>query len=246
MKLRKTFSLASGRGLVKQSRLFLNQNIFAPLLDLLIPQNLLVRKLEKLSPDQLFDLLPRSANLPDDRLKAMFCYKNPKCRQMIWEVKFRANPRIIKAMSHFLYEFIIAELSDLESFDNFRQPLLIPIPSSKVRLKEKGFNQCLLIGRELARVDKENGGKTFTLVENLLVKPKDTPHQVSIRNRSARLNNLKKSFRVNEYEAKKHHLHGRCIIVIDDVITTGATMTEALRALHEAGARKVIGVAIAH
>lgn len=80
-----------------------------------------------------------------------------------------------------------------------------------------------------------------TIITNVLYKTQDTPSQVSIKDREKRLNNIKGSFAVKNPELIKD----RNIILIDDVSTTGATVTEAKKVLREAGAKKVIGVVVA-
>lgn len=214
--------------------------------NILIPKSEMVKKIEKMGTESLFEKIPKAITIDNDYTKAMFSYKNSLCRQAIWEIKFRANPKIISPFSQLLYEFIIDELSDLKVFSDFTDPILVPIPSSRARLKEKGFNQCTLIVKELKKIDDECDKKNFDIVTNLLIKNRDTQHQVAIKNRNKRLNNLVNSFEINKYEAKKHSLQDRCVIVIDDVITTGATMKEASRVLKKAGAKKVIGFALAH
>lgn len=211
--------------------------------DILLPKEESVRVLEKLGPDGLFENIPRSENFDfeTNKIKAIFNYKTTLCRQAIWEIKYRANKKIIRDFSLLLYEYILDELTDLDTFENFRKPILIPIPSSKIRNREKGFNQCVLITRELIKIDKERNGNNFTAVENLLVKNIDTPHQTKVSNRKKRLENLKGSFSIFG-KIKADHSY----IIIDDVITTGATMNEAFKTLNKAGARKIRGFALAH
>ena len=138
-----------------------------------------------------------------------------------------------------LYEYILDELIDKALFSNFQKPIIVPIPISKNRLKERGYNQCSIIARELERID---GDSNFTLCEDALKKTKDSPSQTSVKNRKKRLQNIKGCFSVSNHEKIK----GSNIILIDDVITTGATMNEASRILIEAGADQVICFAIAH
>jgi predicted amidophosphoribosyltransferase len=92
--------------------------------------------------------------------------------------------------------------------------------------------------KELAKYD---GGKNFEVHFHVLSKIRETPHQAKLKNKTDRLKNLKGSFKANAGLVK-----GRNIILIDDVITTGTTMREAAKTLREAGAKKVIGFAIAH
>jgi competence protein ComFC len=225
----------------------LGSRIVEKIADILIPKEKSVKILESLGPDGLFENIPRSENFDfeTDRIKAIFNYKTPLCRQAIWEIKYRANKKLIRDFSLLLYEYILEELTDLEAFSNFKNIMLIPIPASPTREREKGFNQCILICRELIRIDKERNSNNFTLLENFLIKEKDTVHQARVSNRRARLKNLINTFSVEEQGLT---LFSHSFILIDDVITTGATMNEAFRALKEAGvpASKIRGFALAH
>ena len=73
------------------------------------------------------------------------------------------------------------------------------------------------------------------------MKNRETKRQTTLK-RSERLSNVKNSFGV--LDAK--NISGKNIIIIDDVVTTGATLREAKKVLIHAGARKVLCVAIAH
>ena len=136
----------------------------------------------------------------------------------------------------------------------FKNIILIPIPSSPKRTREKGFNQCILICQELIKIDKERNGNTFTMVKDFLIKKEDTVHQARVSNRKSRLKNLIGTFSVSpssDEEGANILMLGavdHSFIIIDDVITTGATMNEAFRALKSAGIspRKIRGFALAH
>ncbi len=254
--------------------------------DILLPQEPRVKTLEALGPDGIFTRIPRAENFdfPTDKIKAIFCYKNPLCRQAIWEIKYRGNPQLILDFSLLLYDYILEDLSDLAAFHNFTNIILLPIPSAPARKKEKGFNQCELLARALAKIDRERNGNNFTLWEDFLLKKTDTLHQARVSNRKKRLKNLTGTFVVNGNQSldsrawpsnrnnslrltqtcpppkvgrRANHsesfpaiqsLNGLSFIIIDDVITTGATMTEAFRALRAAGIppRHIRGYALAH
>ena len=224
--------------------------------DFLLPKEKDVKILESFGPDGLFDNIPRSENFDfeTDKIKAIFNYKTPLCRQAIWEVKYRANKKLIRDFSLLLYEYILEELTDLETFNNFKNIILLPVPSSPKRTREKGFNQCILICQELIKIDEKINQphirhgvygvleKNFSLEKNILIKIKETEHQVNIQDRRNRLKNLSDSFFVKNEDLIK----GKNIILIDDVLTTGATLNEAKKILKNSGARKIIAFTIAH
>lgn len=247
----------------------LTGKIVEKIADILIPKEKSVKELETLGLDGLFANIPRSENFDfeTDKIKAIFNYKTPLCRQAIWEVKYRANKKLIQDFSLLLYEYILEEITELQTFNNFKNIILIPIPSSPKRTREKGFNQCILITRELVKIDQERNSHNFTMLEDFLIKKNDTEHQARVSNRKNRLKNLINTFSVNNTtgpDPKNNSLRltqtNHCesflgvwpydysFIIIDDVITTGATMNEAFRALKEAGinTKRIRGFALAH
>lgn len=111
--------------------------------------------------------------------------------------------------------------------------LLVPVPLSRERLRERGFNQALLLARALAP------GKART---RTLLRTRDTPAQHSLP-RDRRLRNLRGAFAVEPALAPE--LAGRRVVLLDDVMTTGATVQAAARVLREAGAVHITALAVA-
>ena len=114
--------------------------------------------------------------------------------------------------------------------------LIIPIPMHIDRLKKRGFNQSVLLAKELAERIR------IPWNHSVLVKIRNTPPQVSL-HKKARKENLKKAFVVNE--SWKPFLSHASVLLIDDVITTGTTIMECAKILKRAGATKVIGLSVA-
>jgi len=112
--------------------------------------------------------------------------------------------------------------------------VVVPVPLSSGRLRERGFNQAALLARELAR---QTG---VSVVERVLVKSRETPPQVGL-SRREREANLAGAFGVSVAGA----VNGKNILLIDDVFTTGRTMSAAASALRRAGAGPVFGLALA-
>ncbi len=226
-------------------------NFLNKLIDLILPQTENVKFLESLGADGLFQKLPRSENWDLDLQKtggvearAIFNYRHQLCRQAIWEIKFRGNQKLIQDFSTLLYEFILEEISELQTFKNYSEIILVPIPTSARRRRERGFNQCELIINELIKEDKRRSQNNFTTNNKLLIKNTYTNKQSRTHSRSARLNNV-----INTMQTDNRFITGdqkTLYILIDDVITTGATVTEAVRALKQAGAKNIMAFALAH
>lgn len=114
--------------------------------------------------------------------------------------------------------------------------IMIPVPLHVERLKERGFNQSLLLAKEL---NKTTG---IPYSYSILSKVKNTAPQVSL-HKSERKKNLRKAFAVSE--SARTSLLGRSVLIVDDVITTGTTILECAKALKKAGASRVIGLSVA-
>ncbi len=147
-----------------------------------------------------------------------------------------------------IYDKILEELSDLSMMENFNNIILIPIPLSAKRYKERGYNQAELICKKLIELDTRQPGRltSFVLENNILIKHKETEHQARIENRTERLKNIIGSFAIKNDKQNAELVKGRNIILIDDITTTGATLSEAKKVLKQAGARKIIAFTVAH
>jgi ComF family protein len=112
--------------------------------------------------------------------------------------------------------------------------VMIPVPLHIRRLRERGFNQALLLVKELSkRIGIPYEGSA-------LKKIKDTPVQISLKKRERR-KNLTGAFQVTDTEALK----GKSVVLVDDVYTTGATVNECSRTLLKAGAERVAVLTVA-
>ena len=111
---------------------------------------------------------------------------------------------------------------------------LVPVPLHPTRLRERGFNQAELLAREIARVlDAPLAPAALRRVEN-------TPPQVRTATAAERLRNVRAAF------AASQPPRGGTLVLVDDVTTTGATLSSAAHALLSAGASRVYGLAFAH
>lgn len=158
-------------------------------------------------------------------IKSVFSYKDPLVRELIWQIKYRKNKHALRLAGHALFE----------SLD--RPALLIPIPISKKRRKERGYNQCELLIDEIMKWNIKN---EFKKDYNLLIRAKHIDKQ-TLKNRSERIENTKNIFEVTSKEGL-----GKKIIIIDDVSTTGSTLKEARNELLRAGYLDIEAVTIAH
>lgn len=154
-------------------------------------------------------------------------YRTPLVRATILEAKFRDNEHAQKLLAKILADYMHAVQEDFEA-----QIVLIPIPLSKNRLKERGYNQCERIARFT--------GTNVRIDTELLVRTRDTLPQTSLK-RGARQENLRGAFSLSSTPEPSY-----TYIVFDDVYTTGATLAAAMDAFREAEIESVSGLSLAH
>ncbi len=212
------------------------QNILYSFLDLIIPPSD-IESMDGETFTRKAGHTPQLENLPS-YAQSLFSYRDPLVRRAVWELKYRGNKKIASLFGTLLYEEMLAQLDEMGIWGK-KKIILIPIPSSAKRLQEKGFNQTHLLCNTIRKLDSE---KMFFIDTETLVKKQHTKTQVSIRDRSTRLKNLIGAFSLSE----NHHISGSTIFLIDDVTTTGGTLTEARKVLLEAGAKKVFAFVLAH
>lgn len=113
-------------------------------------------------------------------------------------------------------------------------PLLVSIPLYKTKLKKRGYNQAEILSRRLAK-------KLGLMSKNVLLRLSNTPSQFS-RTREERIKNMKGAFGIRTHA----EIAGRTVFLVDDVIVSGATLSEAAETLKKGGVRQVFGLAFAH
>jgi len=111
--------------------------------------------------------------------------------------------------------------------------LVVPMPLARERLAERGYNQALLLARHLAP-DKTDA--------TLLLRTRHTAAQSAL-TRAERLRNVQGAFAVEPLRA--HELRGRRVVLVDDVMTTGASLRAAASALRLAGAAHITALVFA-
>ena len=168
-------------------------------------------------------------------------YKDTRVRKLVAALKFRGAYKLALPLGSILFDRILEELGEEMIFSGnitSRKMILVPVPLSVEKRRTRGYNQTEELARALALYD---GGQMFTLETGALVKIRDTESQVSQGKRESRLTNLKDAFQADaNIVANKH------IILLDDVATTGATISECRRALSETGALSITAITLAH
>jgi ComF family protein len=169
------------------------------------------------------------ATLPwyDEFAKSAFGYLEP-VSQLVNIYKFNGAEYLAEDFADAM------ELSFRKKHDAAAVDVVVPVPLHPRRLAERGYNQSGLLAAAFAkRINR-------LCDETSLVRIRDTEHQ-SRSNREDRRKNLKGAFRTVD----PSRIRGRTVVLIDDVMTTGATIDECSEALYAGGAYKVIPFVLA-
>ena len=116
--------------------------------------------------------------------------------------------------------------------------LVLPVPLSAERLQTRGFNQAWELTKALA---KQSGSAAQTS-STLLLRVKNTRPQTELK-REARLANVKGAFQVDPLRTAE--LKGKRVVLVDDVMTSGASLFTAASVLRAAGAAHITGIVLA-
>lgn len=172
-------------------------------------------------------------NLVSDNLKEVFVvvsYDDQILQKAIHLLKYNFIKDLAPVLARLIQKYVKAK--SLESL--FSQAILIPIPLHKKRVLWRGFNQAQLLGAELANL------LNLKLASGVLKRSRPSQPQASLKEQE-RLKNIINTFKIRS----PLEILGKNVILIDDVVTTGATMNECARILKNAGAKNVYGLALA-
>lgn len=132
-------------------------------------------------------------------------------------------------LAAFFAEYMAISLEDMK----WPIDVIVPVPLHKSKLDERGYNQAELLARELSyRFD--------IFMTKALRRIRNTPTQTAL-HREERINNVKGAFKI----MYKETVMGKNVLLIDDILTTGATLDECARVLKDSGANEVYAGTIA-
>ncbi|WP_051240612.1 ComF family protein [Tepidiphilus margaritifer] len=159
-----------------------------------------------------------------DAVRAGFWYE-PPLDALIQRFKYGGDLRLGRALARALAQ----ELSSPPAVD-----VLVPVPLARQRLRSRGFNQAAVLARDLGAA-----WHVPVLLETVQ-RRRETPHQARL-HAAARRENLRGAFAVDRAQG----IAGRRVSVVDDVLTTGATLNALAAVLLECGAAAVRGIVLA-
>ncbi len=178
------------------------------------------------------DRIPTAPTVPLPWAHAFFDYRSPSGRSLIYLFKKFKNKKRDKILSRYFTRYLRTTYPLTITAPN---TLITVIPVTKKSYKKRGFNQCENLAREISRQIN------IPFCNTLTSKEKRTKQGLII-NRKQRYKNMKSIFTITNKELIKN----KNIIIIEDIITSGATATSAKNTLEKQGAKNVLVIAIAH
>jgi ComF family protein len=158
-------------------------------------------------------------------------------RRVILRMKFGRQERLGRRLG----ELLAGIWNSLEDLSDGSMPVIIPVPLHSSRRRERGFNQAEMLVRGLVKaLGKGRGASGLAVTNGCLARQRATPPQTGL-SVSARRENLRGAFEVVDIPK----IRERMVMVIDDVMTTGATLSACARTLKHAGAARVFGLTLA-
>lgn len=183
------------------------------------------------TPENFSDLPRAGTDTLPAHTAALFAYRDEKVKLLVWEIKYYKNETITVEVGKILADRIT------HLFESSSERIyVVPVPLTERRLRERGYNHTELIAKAALEFLP---AKKFVLANDVVVKVRHTPKQASVADRSERLQNMRDAFAI------KGKIPGKNFLIIDDVITTGATIQEVRKILEQAGAR-TFAISIAH
>ncbi len=175
--------------------------------------------------NKLQEIAPNLKEIYFDDLQIMAKFSG-SIAKLLKALKYHDSKNIAPMLARMLWRHLVIPQVDLITF----------IPLHPYKLRVRGYNQCQEIALELGKL-------SGIAVKNLLLKKKNTKAQAQIKDQDERLRRMDDLFQVrNKY---KNLIKNKIIIIIDDVITTGATLNAASKTLKEAGVKQVFALIIA-
>jgi competence protein ComFC len=156
------------------------------------------------------------------------CHYSGIIKDSLMRYKFFSKPSYYRAFARLLTDKV-KKMTDLSKFD-----IIISVPLHRSKEKIRGYNQSLLISKELSK------GLGVPEYSRLLSRIRDTGSQ-SLLSKAERYYNVKDAFEICNVEMIKD----KVVLLVDDIMTTGNTIDECSRILKAAGAKAVVGAVIA-
>jgi ComF family protein len=256
--------------------MFLISTLYKTVLDALFPLSDAEQEMLSLSPKEALEKLPVAPDYSGlavnlSNTQSVFAYKDERVAKMIWHIKYKKSAHAVRIGGYALWNKLLtttdegnrfsgrfggreggrepaatsAEVDGVSRKSSFPEPVVvIPMPITNRRRKERGYNQCELLTDQMEELEKTSGCSRFVVRKDVLFRAHHASRQ-TLKGRHERIESAKGIFEIKAGVVLPELLQSR-VIVIDDVITTGSTMYEAIETLKKAGFSNVRAISLAH
>jgi competence protein ComFC len=205
--------------------------IYSVIINALFPITQAEQELFKFTPEQAYASLPKAPKTPLPNTDAIFAYKDERVAKMVWNIKYKKSGHALGLGGYALF----TRLSEMELPTG---TVLVPIPISPQRRRERGYNQCELLLEAVALLDVP---QKYSISKDVLIRTRHVSRQ-TLKGRKERIKTAVGIFDVRDpFDISPSTIY----VVIDDVITTGSTINEAIETLRASGLI-VYGLSLAH
>ena len=205
--------------------LYRSRRLWEHLVDVVFPRRERRVRAESLTPEDLA-ISPMTKTMLSEEVTTLAAYAD--LRDLIQSLKYDRSVKSAHLLSIALAEFLHDDISSRKLFSQ-KPVLLIPIPLDAKRRRDRGYNQIGMVTDALPEEFKD--GTLSRIAGPVLERTRTTRQQTKLV-RAARLSNVEGAFAV----ADPSLVAGTHVYLMDDVATTGATLTNAAAPLREAGA----------
>lgn len=211
-------------------------NVFNTVLDIILPRRERNVRTQAQTPEDI-PVHPHEHTMQGKQIATLMDYREPVVEDLIRSLKYDGSAHAAGLCADILADFLREEITSARLFST-REILLIPVPLHKSRERERGFNQIELVLKRLPQEFRD--GTLSRLALDVLSRVRATQQQTHL-SRSERMKNVSGAFQISREDS----VRGSHIFLIDDVVTTGATLTNAGKPLEALGATVTL-LALAH
>lgn len=186
-------------------------------------------KLERLTPDELVEMRKK---VKSDYFNSYLPFRsNNAVQTIIHYLKYNGFSRIGTFLGEFYGDEFVKSFYKIKEYD-----IICPVPLFKTKIRERGYNQSEFICNGL------NLLLNISQINDLIIRTRHTKSQTHLKY-FERLSNVKDAFKINgKY---KNKIEGKSILIVDDVVTTGATINEVIKVLRDEKIKEISAFSIA-
>lgn len=195
----------------------------AALLDVILPRSARTVRLESLSERDMH-VIPKAHEACGIHITTLLDYRDPATEDLVRALKYDDSPQAARLLAAVLADYLEEEIAHVRRF-YARALYIVPLPLHSARERERGFNQVMRVLECLPAHQRA------LIRGDILIRARQTKQQTKL-SRTERLQNVRGAFSVSEVSG----LERAYAFIVDDVSTTGATLSEASKTLARAGA----------